>query len=179
MGVNFKDLGLNDTERTVREAFATPDGVIEIYEPSAHEIDQIINLQSDKNIIDNNGFASFDGLEVIKHIFPLLTNIDMSGLSEEEIEKVIENPKIHLIIAQNYVVQIINEINKAVSLKMKTNLLNSDNLMDQVDLINQLPEAIVALAKQSGGEGEELAGKVERLVEEISQSKELEDDKGE
>lgn len=180
LGINIKDLGLAD-KKVVRETVKAPQGLIEIYEPSVDDVLFILDLQNesmgDKDISEVNA-VSFDGKTVLTKIFPSLTNIDMTGVSEEELDNIIENPSIQLLIAQQYVAQIISEINLLYTEQMKTKLKESENLMSMVQLMNEIPVAIMESAKQSG-QYSELVENVERLSKEVEKAMELEDEKAE
>lgn len=148
MAINLK--GLQLAEKQVREVINTPQGIIEVYEPSVDALQAIIDLQS------GNGFGfveqtvSFDGRDVIKKLFPLLTNIELGDLSDEEIDAVIENPTVHFLIAQQIVAQIVAEANKVYAERMKTEMKNAESTVAQIELMNQIPAMLIEKAKSEG-----------------------------
>lgn len=169
--MNIRELGLSG-ERVIRETVKTPTGLIEIYEPNVGEVVFIMDLQRDSmdgESISDLETVSFDGKTVLTKLFPMLTNIDMSNVSEEELINTIENPSIHLLIAQQYVAQIISEINHLYVEQMKTKLKESENVMSMVELMNQIPMAIIESAKQSG-QYTELIENVEKLSKEVDEA---------
>lgn len=168
LSINFKELTTAQEGRQIREIISTPQGAIEVYEPTLDNISDIIDLQRSQDFGANGGVVSFDGITVVRTLFPLLTNIDMGDLTDEELEIVIDNPSIHLLIAQQIVAQIVAESNKLYAERVKTELMNTESTLAQVELMNTIPQMIVETAKRDG--------KVSELVEKVEQvGKELED----
>lgn len=174
MAIKIQDLAVKKEEKQLREIINTPQGAIEIYEPTVDDLSRIIDLQSGKGMDGNQEVISFDGVEVIKNLFPLLTNIDMSELSDEELAKIIESPSVHLLIAQQLVAQIVSEANKLYIHQLRTNMMESDSTMAQVQLMNAIPAMIMEKAK---GEGKvaELVSRVEEVGKELEEAMEREE----
>ncbi|MDY7043693.1 hypothetical protein RVS70_05690 [Virgibacillus sp. M23] len=165
MGIDIKNVGLTGEDRHIREIINTPSGNIEIYEPTVDDISKIIDLQRDMGFEFQEASVSFDGLTVVKELFPLLTNIDMGDLPDEELNSIIDNPTVHLLITQQIIAQIIAEANKVYSHRIKTELLNSESTMAQAELINSIPAMIMDRAKRDG-KTKELVDKVSQLSDE-------------
>lgn len=162
--------------REVRELINSPQGMIEVYEPTIEDIAQIIEWQHDNGFGMGNDTISFEAVDVLKKLFPLLTNIDFSNVDDEALQKVIDRPSIHLLIAQQIIAQIVAEANKLYAQRMKTQLLNAESSMAQVELINTMPSLIVETAKRNGRVGEllEKAEKIGNELEEAIKKEELE-----
>ena len=168
LSIKLKELKVSKEGRQIREMVNTPSGAIGVYEPTIDDISQIVDLQREQGFGAETGVVSFDGVTVIRELFPLVTNIDMQELSDEEIQDVIENPSVHLLIAQQLVAQIVAEANKLYAERVRTELMNTESTLAQVELMNAIPAMIVEKAK---GEG-----KVSELVEKVEQaSKDLEE----
>lgn len=129
--------------RKVREYVNSPQGSIEVYEPTLVDANAIIDLQNAKGMNLENDKIIFDGMTMMKEVFPILTNIDVSGMSDEEINKTIDSPSIHLLIAQNIVAQIISEINKLYAENMKAEIISADSILAQSELINSIPSILL------------------------------------
>ncbi|PGA05630.1 hypothetical protein [Bacillus mycoides] len=169
MGIEITSLGV--AERQIRELIRTPQGNIEVYEPTVNDIADIVDLQRDKGLGMDDGKIAFEGVDVIKTLFPLLTNIDFGDISDEELGKIIDNPSIHLLIAQQYVAQIVAEANKLYAQRVKTELMNTDSTLAQMELLNTIPSIIVENAKRDGKMAElvdkvvEVSGELEQAIE--------------
>lgn len=173
--VNIKDLGIINTgeNRQVRESISTPTGIIEVYEPTIEDITEIINLQKEEDM--KRGIVDFSGEDVIRNLFPLLTNIDFGDITDEELQEIIENPSVHLLTAQQIVAQIVTEANKLYFERMKTEIMNADSTMTQMELLAKLPQMIIDKAKENGeGKVYELAKKMEEVGKELDEALERE-----
>ncbi|HFK1543523.1 TPA: hypothetical protein ACGXM3_005345 [Bacillus cereus] len=152
--------------RKIREYVNAPQGNIEIYEPTLVDANAIIDLQNAKGMGLENDKIIFDGMTMMKDVFPLLTNIDVSDMSDEEINKTIDNPSVHLLIAQNIVAQIISEINKLYAENMKSEIISADSILAQSELINSIPSALLNHANYNPKVKENL-DKIEKTTQDI------------
>jgi uncharacterized radical SAM superfamily Fe-S cluster-containing enzyme len=167
VAVKISDLKVSQSERQVREYLNTPQGAIEVYEPTLEDIQKIIDMQKAEDM--ENGVVLFDGVQVIRELFPMLTNIDLGDLTDEQLEEVIENPSIHLLTAQQFVAQIVAEANKLYAERVKTELMNAESTMAQMELISTIPTTIIENAKKEGKIGE-LVEKVEKASKELDEA---------
>src|SRR5699024_4789559 len=87
----------------------------------------------------------------------------------EEIQDTIENPSIHLLTVQQIVSQIVQEANKYYAQKVKTEIINAESTMAQVDLINTIPSIILNKSKFDG-EANELYANVQKAEEELEKA---------
>lgn len=158
--VNINSLGITK-ERQIREIIPTPQGQIEVYEPTMDDISSIIDLQHGDEMMET-GVVSFDGATVIKSLFPLLTNISFDGVSEDELQYTIDNPSVHLLITQQVVAQIVAEANKLYAMRVKTELMSAESTMAQMELMGAIPAFIVEKAKGDGN--------IAKLVEEVKKA---------
>lgn len=166
LGINIKGMKVSPERRQVREIINTPQGSIEVYEPTMDDIAVIIDMQVDQDFGEVTGVVSFDGIRVIKELFPLLTNIEFGELSDEELEEIVENPTVHLLITQQVLAQIVSESNKLYVERIKTEMMNTESIMAQVSLMNSIPTSIVEQAKRDG-KVSELMGKVQDASDEF------------
>jgi hypothetical protein len=169
LAIKIQDLTVRKDERQVRDLVNSPQGAIEIYEPTVEDLAKIIDLQAGKGMDGNTEVVSFEGTEVIKNLFPLLTNIDMTDLSDEEIKSAIDNPSVHLLIAQQLVAQIVQEANKLYLEQIRTGMMESDSMMGQVELMNAIPAMIMEKAK-GDGKVSQLVSKVEQVGKELEEA---------
>ncbi len=182
MSVNLKDLKASQDEanRKIRDFVSTPQGVIEVYEPTMSDIVDIIQIQRSENENEDElaEEVEFEDLTVIKVLFPLLTNLDFSELPDEEIQEIIENPSIHLLTVQQIIAQIIQEANKYYAQKVKTEIINAESTMAQVDLINTIPSIVLSRSKLEGTSNEltdNVAEAERKLQEAIEKEKVVKD----
>lgn len=163
MSVNISKLGLGNQEvsRKVRERINTPDGAINVFEPSLQDLEMILEIQRKNGFDLQSDIVEFDESTMVKEIFPLLTDIDFEGMSQEELDAVLANPTVHLLIAQNIIAQIISEANKLFAHRIKADLANADSVLTQVELINSIPALIEETAKRNP----EVAKQVEAIRE--------------
>ncbi|WP_324655226.1 hypothetical protein [Bacillus paranthracis] len=151
MTINISSLGLPQAgeERKTRERINTPNGTIEVYEPSLADANEILNIQRENGFDFNSDIVEFDEVMMVTKIFPLLTNIELEDLPKEELQKIVENPTVHLLIAQNVIAQIISEVNKLFAERLKAELASADSLMAQSELINSIPNLVEETAKRN------------------------------
>jgi pheromone shutdown protein TraB len=167
LAINASSLQLPEgEERKVREYINTPQGAIEIYEPTQSDVNEIIAIQREIGVDFNQDVIEFDSMTMLKKIFPLLTNIETNDLPDEELFKITQNPSIHLLIAQNIVAQIISEANKLFAEQLKAELLSADTLLAQSELINSIPRIIHETAKRDKNVADTLK-EISRQSEEI------------
>ncbi|KEK23942.1 hypothetical protein BAGA_05855 [Bacillus gaemokensis] len=154
-------------KRKIREVFKSPQGMIEIYEPTMQDADLILDLQrgENPNLVDSQTLR-LSGKVVLKHLFPMLTNISLEGMSDEELEDVIENPSLHFLLAQKFVSQIVSEVNKLYVEHIKDEIAKADSMLAQTEIINSIPTMIVEQAKRNP-ELADIARKVEASTEEL------------
>ncbi|MGD2352084.1 hypothetical protein ACP8H2_10095 [Bacillus subtilis] len=139
MAIQLSNLTVNPEVKTVREYINTPNGTIEVYEPDMKMVEEILQIQEDSGFDFSSEIVMFDAHTMLTQVFPLLTNIETGELSEDELQKIIDNPSIHLIIAQNVVAQIISEANKLYAERMKTELASAESVLAQTDLLKSIP----------------------------------------
>ncbi|MCY7947014.1 hypothetical protein P8891_05965 [Bacillus atrophaeus] len=148
MGINIE--GLKTQEKQIRELINTPQGTIEVYEPNIDDIEKIIEIYRGNGFNVEDDVATFDGVQVIKEFFPLLTNIEFGDITDEKVQDIVENPSVHFLIAQQVVAQIVAESIKLYSQRVKTELMKADSMMAQMELIEAIPSLIVEQAKKDG-----------------------------
>lgn len=170
MSINIAGLALAKGEhRQVREFINSPQGTIEIYEPTASDLEAIIELQRSEGIDGSSGTISIEGALVVRGLMPLLTNINLGELTDEELQDIINRPTVHLIIAQQYIAQIVAEANKLFVEKIRTEMMNTESTLSQVDLIKAIPALIM---ENAAGEGKlaELTEKAEQVGVELEEA---------
>lgn len=151
MTINISSLGLPQAgeERKTRERINTPNGTIEVYEPSLADANQILDIQRENGFDFNSDIVEFDEMMMVTKLFPLLTNIELEDLPKEELQKIVENPTVHLLIAQNIIAQIISEVNQLFAERLKAELASANSLMTQAELISSIPNLVEETAKRS------------------------------
>lgn len=172
MAIQLSNLTVQPDVKTVREYISTPQGSIEIYEPTLDMVNEILEIQKEDGFDFASDIVSFDEHTLLTKIFPLLTNIDTAGLTDKELQKIIDNPSVHLLIAQNVVAQILSEANKLYAERLKAELASAETVLAQSDLISAIPSIMNEHARrdpqvaESIRKIEEKANEVEKLIEE-------------
>lgn len=166
MAISISGLTTPKDVRKVREYINTPQGTIEIYEPTLEDVNAIIDIQREAGFDFNSQFVDFDENVLITKIFPLLTNIELEGLPPEELKTIVENPSIHLMIAQNVIARIISEANKLFAENLKAELASAETALAQSDLVNSIPHIINEHAKRNDDIREAL-DKINSVSEEV------------
>lgn len=181
MAIQISNLTVGSEEKKVREFISSPQGSIEIYEPTLDMANEILAIQKESGFDFSSDVVQFDEITLLTKIFPLLTNIETDGLSEEELQRIIDNPTIHLLIAQNVVAQIISEANKLYAERLKAELASAETVLAQSDLLSNIPSIINEHAKRNPEvaqrlrEIDKVQTEVERLIEEEESKEQAED----
>ena len=181
LAIQISNLTVGSEEKKVREFISSPQGSIEIYEPTLDMANEILAIQKESGFDFSSDVVQFDEITLLTKIFPLLTNIETDGLSEEELQRIIDNPTIHLLIAQNVVAQIISEANKLYAERLKAELASAETVLAQSDLLSNIPSIINEHAKRNPEvaqrlrEIDKVQTEVERLIEEEESKEQAED----
>lgn len=179
MAIQLKNLTVNPDVKTVREYIGTPQGSIEVYEPTLEMVNKILEIQTETGFDYSSDVVIFDEMTLLTKIFPLMTNIESDKMTEEELQGVIDNPSIHLLIAQNVVAQIISEANKLYAERLKAELASAETVLAQSDLISSIPNMLNEHAKRNPvvadnlREIEALTTQVEQMIKDEEEASEV------
>lgn len=170
--VKLKDLKA-PKERYIREVITTPNGAIRVFEPHLDDIEAVLDIQ---NTDGDKGkdFVEFPDEVVIRKLFPLLTDLDMSDISDEELKDILENPSIYLLQVQNIVSQIVTEINSMFMQRLKSELLQANAIVDQASLVQSIPQIVSKEARRLGKDKE--AEKFSKISSKVNNIEEQEDE---
>ncbi|MFJ8247284.1 hypothetical protein [Peribacillus asahii] len=177
MAIQLSELTVNPNVKKVREYINTPQGSIEVYEPTLEMANEVLNIQKENGFDFASEIVEFDAVTLLTKVFPLLTNVETGDLSEEELEGIIANPSIHLLIAQNIVAQIISEINKLYAERLKAELASTETVLAQSDLLSTIPSIINEHAKRNPEVAKNLKeieakqAEIESIIEQEEQEK--------
>lgn len=127
--------------------------VINVYEPNVDDVDLMMEFQEEKLMasedMDN---IEITGVEMIKLFFPTLTDIKgLEDLTDEEIQKVIEEPSVAFLQVEQIIAQIIAEVYKTMIIQAKTKVLESDFAAESHRVEGQILDAAFANAAKSHG----------------------------
>lgn len=175
MALDFKDLNNPVDNRRIREVIMVGGDTITIYEPSYEDFQALLDFQEQKLLeSESTDEINITGTEMIKEFFPRLTDITgLENLSDEEIEKVVEEPSVALLQVEQTIRQIVSEVFKTMILKAKTEVLEADFVAENARVGNQVFDAAFSKAAREFG-AEELLNRIDRedaeLVEAIEKS---------
>lgn len=120
----FIDLKNDPANRKVRDVIMSSGETINVYEPTRDQVMEILSFQ-EKWIKGSDLVIS--GIELIKIIFPMLTDIEgIEELTNDEIVSVVDNPTIAMVQVQHEIETIITEVYKTVILSTRRDLLETD-----------------------------------------------------
>ena len=92
----------NDPEqRTIRAVIPTKNEQIIVYEPTKQDVSDILDLK-DMLAEFNNGMATGElevsGQTIMRELIPMLNNMEIDeGMSDEEMQNIIDNPSLPLL----------------------------------------------------------------------------------
>lgn len=138
-------------ERKIRESIKTPTGTINIYEPSVDDFNNILDIQKAEGKREGDIIA-FDEATVIRKLFPILTDLDLANITDEELEAIVQKPSVHLLVVQNIVSQIVAEVNTMFLQRIKTELLQTGALVEQAKITSLIPSIMKGEAERTGNE---------------------------
>lgn len=158
--VQFGNLVNDQQNRKIREVITSSGETIHVYEPSLDDIEYIVEMQ-EKTFDSATNEVKVSGIEMVRILFPRLTNIEgLEEMTDEEVGYIIDNPTVALIQVQHVVEIIITEVYKTVILSAKKSLLEMDFEVEsykaEAGMINQ----VLAHAGKEG-KGRELMNKIE------------------
>lgn len=174
--VKISDLTVpQDSEKQkVNMIIPTPNGDIVVYEPTIEQADKILDLVQNDSDEVYQGLSTFSGVQVLKVLFPMLTNIDFEDKEDEELAEIIENPSIYLLQAQDAVRQIISSINVSYALRVKAEYSEAESTIRQAELLGMVPEMIEKIAKDNP-EVSKMFDKVKEASNDLVSQEEVED----
>lgn len=172
--VQFGNLVNDQQNRKIREVITSSGETIHVYEPSLDDIEYIVEMQ-EKTFDSATNEVKVSGIEMVRILFPRLTNIEgLEEMTDEEVGYIIDNPTVALIQVQHVVEIIITEVYKTVILSAKKSLLEMDFEVEsykaEAGMINQ----VLAHAGKEG-KGRELMNKIETQSAELKAAVEKEE----
>lgn len=175
--VKFANLVNKKEARKIRDVVLAGNDKIVVYEPTIDEVDKIINGQEDFIKGVRTGVISFDGVYVVKELFPLLTDIEGIGdLTDKEIEDVVENPSLAYLQVEQSIKGIIVEIFRSLVIASKTELLEADLIRENENIQNSALDAIFKKIAQESN-SEDLLQKIEEASRNLIEAQKQEDEK--
>ncbi|KRL07932.1 hypothetical protein [Liquorilactobacillus hordei] len=154
--VEFASLKSDPNKRTIKAVIKSPTGDITVYEPSKKEVDVIMSLQEfiislnkDNKGKEDENRLDISGATVMKEIVPLLTDIDMNDLSEEEIREVIEYPSLAMMELNQVLAQIVTTVYKTAILSYANKLLEHDVTLETMKLDHAAVGSFISQANET------------------------------
>jgi len=107
---------------------------IEIYNPDKTEMESIINLFK-KYIDEEKKEIKIDGMKIIREFLPVLSNIVIDTMTDEELQEIIDNPSYELELAVEEVGNIAKEISNKIFRQTKIiSELTAEQVMEMLKL---------------------------------------------
>lgn len=178
--VKFANLGNSIKERKIREVIVSGKDKIVVYEPSVEDVDNIINYQETFVKGLSTGEITIDGVDIVKVLFPMLTDIEgIDELTDEEINAIVAEPSLAYLQVEQVIKGIIVEIYKTLVITSRTELIEMDLIKENENVQNTALDAIMKQAAKVYG-AEDLLQKIENASENLrkAQANELQKDLG-
>ncbi len=137
MGISLRDLKAKKILKVIGEG----ENQIQIYNINCKEnqdrriaiFDYITQAYQDKiDMLTNNPSDTeieIIGMDIINYVLPILTDIDFNGITDDEVQDILQNPTKELNevinICGDILVQIANEIEKAIEIRLKTSQIQN------------------------------------------------------
>lgn len=152
-------------DRKIRDVVMSAGTSINVYEPTIEDIDTIIDLQ--QKWVENDDMQ-IAGIEVIKVLFPMLTDMEgIDDMTDEEISDVVNNPTNALLQIQYHIETIITEVYKTALLKTRKEILDADLSVESYKVGEETIGRTIALsAKNNNTTEKEIIKKIEKANEE-------------
>lgn len=152
-------------DRKIRDVVMSAGTSINVYEPTIEDIDTIIDLQ--QKWVENDDMQ-IAGIEVIKVLFPMLTDMEgIDDMTDEEISDVVNNPTNALLQIQYHIETIITEVYKTALLKTRKEILDADLSVESYKVSEETIGRTIALsAKNNNTTEKEIIKKIEKANEE-------------
>lgn len=164
--VKFESLGNTPNERAVRYVVSSPTGTIKIFEPSKEDISRILSLQDfitnlnqdveegDQHMLD------ISGLTIMRDLIPMLTDIEFDeDMTDEELEKIINNPTVALMEVTKVLTGIMVSVYKMMILEAQNHLIENDMALETAKTENQAAERLMQMASLTD-EGREMVKQI-------------------
>lgn len=163
--MKLEDLKNTAEDRKIRDVVMSAGSSINVYEPTIEDIDEIIDLQ--KKWVENDDMQ-IAGIEVIKVLFPMLTDMDgIDDMTDEEISDVVNNPTNALLQIQYHIETIITEVYKTALLKTRKEILDTDLSVESYKVGEETISRTIALsAKNNNTTEKEIIKKIEKANDE-------------
>lgn len=152
-------------DRKIRDVVMSAGTSINVYEPTIEDIDTIIDLQ--QKWVENDDMQ-IAGIEVIKVLFPMLTDMEgIDDMTDEEISDVVNNPTNALLQIQYHIETIITEVYKTALLKTRKEILDTDLSVESYKVGEETISRTIALsAKNNNTTEKEIIKKIEKANDE-------------
>lgn len=137
--VKFSSLKSDPKKRQIHSIIKSPTGDITVFEPTKEDIEKIMELQEfvislNKDSKKDDNTLDISGMTIIKKVVPLITDLDLNGLSDEEIQDVINHPNLAMMELNQILSSIITSIYKMVILSYANELQTNDVSLETMKL---------------------------------------------
>lgn len=160
--VKLSSLKNKPDNRQVRAVIETPTGSVVVYEPTRKDIAEVLELQ-DMITAFNSELESdvfeISGQTIMRELIPLLTDIEIGDMSDEEIQDTIDNPSLAMLQVNHILQGIVSDIYKNMILSTINQIKNSDVETLVEDLQGVVTSSTLTNATRTE-QGKELATKV-------------------
>lgn len=137
--VKFSSLKSDPEKRQIRSIIKSPTGDITVFEPTKEDIEEIMSLQEfvislNKDSKENDNTLDISGMTIIKKVVPLITDLNLDGLSDKDIQDVIDHPNLAMMELNQILSSVITSIYKMVILSYANELQTNDVSLETMKL---------------------------------------------
>ncbi|EJE97754.1 hypothetical protein [Liquorilactobacillus mali] len=164
--VELKNLRTDPVEREINTVIKSKYGDITIYEPRKSDVEVIMGLHEfiiSLNVKDekekDKSTLKISDATILKDVIPLLTDIKVGDMTEEEIQDVLDNPSTAMMEVNQVLVHIITSVYKIVLLSYANELLEHDVSLESMKLNHSAVGTFVNQASETE-KGKELLKEV-------------------
>lgn len=138
--VKLRSLYSDPENRSIRMVVDTPTGQVTIFEPTNEDLQEIMQLDdmvaAFNQESDGDNELDISGTTIMKELIPRLTDLDMDGMSDDEITEVIE----HLTVEGNVIMACLTSIVTHIYTIMIMNFENNLDLNNMVKMSEQISD---------------------------------------
>lgn len=178
--VKFRSLYNDPENRMIREIIEGATGPITIYEPSQNDIDRIMQMNDmiasfnsePKDGEEEDGMTlNVRGETILKELIPLLTDIEIDeDMTEDEMQKIIENPTIDLLNVMQVLSGIVTQIYTFMILHYRNTVQMEDVMERSEDVRDTTMDRYVSAAAKTD-EGRQMLSGLAKSAAEFEQAK--------
>lgn len=127
------DLINTSQDKIIRKTISLANKEIIVYEPTETECNEIMEY------IKDNKLQTIGGVETVKYLLPLLTNLDLNELDDNKLNEILNKKPLWLQLTVAEIQTIINQICNLELLNTINQIQDAENLFATYEIIQKTP----------------------------------------